>query len=272
MSVASTARRTARRAGDSTALEVLTRAGFIGYGLFHLAVAWLALQIALGRPAGEGDQSGAFQVLRRQPLGRTLLWLIIVGLLAMMVWQLMEAAVGHRAEQGTSRVFERLTSVGRTIVYAALAWTAYKTDSGGTSSADQQRTTTAGVLGYPAGRWLVGLAGVAVIAIGLGMALYGAKTAFKKRLKLGQMSRDTARVVIRLGQLGYVAKGAAFAIVGVLLFAAARKRDAAQSTGLDGALHSLVGKPLGEWLLIAVAVGFAAYGVYCFFQARYRKV
>src|SRR5690242_4987112 len=105
---------TARRAKQSRPLEVLTRTGFIGYGLLHLAVGWLALQIALGHPADEGDQSGAFRVLLRQPGGRALLVAVVIGLSAMALWQLLEAAIGHRDERGKSRTFERLASLGRT--------------------------------------------------------------------------------------------------------------------------------------------------------------
>src|SRR5690349_7679771 len=39
----------------------LKRVGFIGYGLLHLALAWVAAQIALGDSGEEGDQSGAFK-------------------------------------------------------------------------------------------------------------------------------------------------------------------------------------------------------------------
>jgi len=70
MTVANSARRSARRVATSRPLEILFRIGFVGYGLLHLAVAWLAVQLALGRPAGENSQSGAFQTLVRQPFGR----------------------------------------------------------------------------------------------------------------------------------------------------------------------------------------------------------
>jgi hypothetical protein len=270
-SLTHTARRTAGRARHSTALEVLTRAGFVGYGLLHLAVAWLALQIALGHSGVEGDQSGAFRVLLRQPLGRPLLIAIAAGLVAMAVWQLLEAAIGHREER--HRAFERLVSLARTVIYSALAWTAWNVQAGApTSSAGQQQHATAGVLAHPSGRLLVVIAGLAVIAVGIGMFVYGAKRMFEKRLRIAQMSRRTRRTAIRLGQVGYLAKGIAFGIAGILLFGAAVKRNAGQSNGLDGALRTLAGKPYGQLLLIAIAIGFAAFGVYCFFQSRYRKV
>jgi Domain of Unknown Function (DUF1206) len=272
-SMAQSARRTAGRARNSSVLEALTRGGFVGYGLLHLAVAWLALQIAFRRAGQEGSQSGAFQLLSHQPLGRPLLVVIAVGLLAMAVWQLLEAAIGNRDVTGGRRVAERVFSAGRTVIYAALAWTAWKVQSGApTSSAGQQRQATAGVLAQPAGRVLVVLAALLVIGVGIGLVVYGAKRMFVRRLYTGRMSYSTRRLVVGLGRVGYIAKGVAFGIAGLLAFAAAVKKDAGTSTGLDGALHTLAGKPYGQVLLVAVAAGFAAFGVYCFFQSRYRKV
>jgi len=254
-----TARRTARRVGDSNWLEVLTRIGFVGYGLLHLAIAWLAVEIAMGRQTGKADQSGAFRLLLRQPLGRVLLIVIAIGLTAMALWQLLLAAVGHRQLTGRQRTMQRLASLGRTIIYAALAWTAFAVWAGSTtSSSTSQQHATAGVLGDPAGRWLV--------------VIYGAKRGFERNLMLTRMSSPVRRGVITLAIIGYVARGIAFAIVGVLLCDAALADSVRRSQGLDGALRTLAAQPFGGLLLGVVAAGFAAYGIYCFFQARYRKV
>jgi hypothetical protein len=273
MTAVHSARRTARRAARSSVLETLTRIGFVGYGLLHLAVAWLAVQIALGHPTTEGDQAGAFRYLADQPFGRFLLMVTVVGLAAMAVWQLLLAFVGHREERGFSRTAERVASAARTVVYAALALTAYKVVvRTPTSNAEETQQATAGVMAYPAGLWLVGLGGVAVVALGVGLGVYGARRKFEKRLLLGRMSRSARRTAVRLGQAGYLAKGIAFGIVGVLLFQAATSHNPARSRGLDAALRLLVGQPYGPLLLVLIALGFAAFGTYCFFQARYRKV
>jgi hypothetical protein len=273
MTATHAAGQTARRASDSRALEILTRTGFVAYGLFHLTIAWLALQIALGHAPESGDQSGAFQLLAQQPGGEALLIVLVVGLAAMALWQALLAAVGHRTETGRDRVLERVASGVRAVIYAFLAWTAAKVVAGvPTSSGASQQHATAGVLGSPAGRWLVGFAGLVVIAVGIGLAVYGVRRSFEKRLRLGSLSRGPRQAVIRLGQVGYPAKGVAYGIVGVLLLQAAMFNDAARSSGLDGALHTLSGQPFGRVLLILVAIGFAAFGAFCFCQARYREV
>lgn len=273
MTVANTARRGAWRVATSRPLEALIRVGFVGYGLLHLAVAWLAVQLTLGRATGDSDQGGAFRTLAGQPFGRFLMIVVTVGLAAMALWQALLAAVGHRAERGRARTFERLASLGRTVVYAALALTAYRVVAGTpTSSAQQQQSAAAGVMAHPFGRTLVAVAGLAVLAIGIGLAVYGAKRMFEKRLMLIRMRPATRQAARRLGQAGYIAKGVAFAIVGLLLVDAAATDNPAKSRGLDAALRTLVAQPFGKFLLLLVAIGFAAFGIYCFFQSRYRKV
>jgi hypothetical protein len=227
----------------------------------------------VGQATGRADQSGAFRLLLRQPLGRVLLVIIAIGLAGMAIWQLLLAAVGHRALQGRSRTMQRVASAGRTLVYGALAWTAFAVWFGSnTSSSGTQQHATAGVLGDPAGRWLVGLAGLVVLAIGLGMIVYGVKRGFARNLKLGQMSQPVRRGIETLAVIGYVARGIAFAVVGLLLGDAALADSASRSQGLDGAIRMLAAQPFGGVLLGVIAAGFAAFGVYCFFQARYRKV
>jgi hypothetical protein len=273
MTVTNKARIGATRMASSRPLEIMTRVGFIGYGLLHLAVAWLAIQLVVGHQPGETDQSGAFQALAAQPFGRFLLAVVAIGLAAMALWQLLLAAVGHRAEQGGARAFERTASLGRVIVYTALAWTAYGIVAGTpVSSAQQQQSATAGVLAHPPGRVLVFIAGVGVLALGIGLIWYGATRRFERKLMISRMSHHARTLARRCGQVGYPAKGVAFGIVGLLLAGAAVTKDPGKSRGLDAALRTVLQQPFGRFLLVAVALGFAAFAVYCFVQARYRKV
>ena len=46
----------------------------------------------------------------------------------------------------------------------------------------------------------------------------------------------------------------------------------AKGAGLDAAVKSLGHAPFGKFLLIAAAVGFAAYGAYCFVLARFARM
>jgi hypothetical protein len=92
---------------------------------------------------------------------------------------------------------------------------------------------------------------------------------FLKEIDTAQAPPGQQRLIERLGQVGYPAKGVAIALVGVLLGWAAISFDPAKATGLDGALRTVLDAPFGKWLLTLVALGIAAYGVFLFFRARF---
>ena len=87
-----TAQGTARKAANSDALENVARIGLIAYGLVHLLVAWLALQLAWFGGGGESaDQSGAMATLAESPVGKPLLWIVAIGLIAFGIVHLLVA-------------------------------------------------------------------------------------------------------------------------------------------------------------------------------------
>ena len=265
----------ADRAGNGDALEHLARVGLIAYGLVHLLVAWLALQLAWGNGGGSTDQSGAMATLAEKPFGEPLLWVLAAGLLALAVWQLAEVlryrsqlhASGDAKKKAVTKVVK---AVAKTVVYLVLAVTAVRfATGGGTSSSGQQQRTVNGVLGWPGGRFLVGVAALVLIGIGAYHVRKAIRSSFLKEIDTAQASAGERRVIERLGQVGYPAKGIALALVGVLLGWAAITFDPAEARGLDGAMHTILAAPAGQWLLTVVALGIAAFGVFCFFRARY---
>lgn len=271
MAIHAQARATAGQAARSKQLHRLARAGFLGYGLVHALMAWLAVQIAVGRGSAEGDQYGAFGLLARTSAGRAVLAAVMVGLAAMTVWQALAAAIGHRDRQGKRRVVERVISGGRTLFYGYLAWLAGKVVFGtATSSAGKQERATAGALGSADGRALVIAIGLLVLAVGLGLVGYGVTRMFEEHLHVEQMSPEVRRVMRWLGVGGYATKGLAYGIVGGLLVTAAVTYDPDQARGLDAALRTLAAQPYGSLLLGLVALGFLAYALYCVGQARWR--
>jgi Domain of Unknown Function (DUF1206) len=272
-SATSNLRSTASRAADSKPLEYLARAGFVCYGVIHLLVAWLALQVAFGNSAQEGDPSGALRTLASEPFGKGVVVVIAIGMFALAVWQAFAAAIGESGVQDKEAIAERVISGVRAIIYLWLAWTGVKVLRGASESqASNQQQKTSDLMSSTGGRWLVGLIGLVVVGVGIGLMWYGLTKRFERHLNIWQMSSPVRKSTRRLGVVGYVAKGVAYAIAGVLVVVAAVTYDPAKSRGLDGALKTLAGQSYGTWLLMLVAAGIAAFGIYCFSQARYRKV
>jgi hypothetical protein len=265
----------ADRAGNSESLENLARIGLLAYGLVHLLVAWLALQLAWGGGGGEADQSGAMATLAQTPVGKPLLWIIAVGLIALAVWQAAEAlqwrgSLRMGGRQKKKALQKIVKSVAKAVVYAALAVTAIKFAVGsGQSGAQQQQEGTAGVFGWPGGRFLVGIAAVILLCVGAVHVYKGIKKTFLKQIDLADAPPKTTRLITRVGQVGFPAKGIALALVGVLLGYAAITFDPSKARGLDGAMRTILGAPFGEVLLTLVAVGIVAFGVFLFARARY---
>jgi hypothetical protein len=265
----------AHQAGDSDGLEHLARVGLIAYGVVHVLVAWLALQLAWGSGGESADQSGAMATLAESPLGKPLLWVVAVGLIALAVWQAAEVLRWRHGWSASGKARTRAVkksgkAIVKAVIYAALAVLAIRfATGGGRSSSQEQQQTTAGVFDWPAGRWLVGAAGLVLIGVGAYHVYKGATRRFLKEIDTTECSPAAARLVTRLGQIGFPGKGVALAVVGGLLVYAAITFDPSKAQGLDGALHTILQLPFGQILLTLVALGIAAFGAFCFVRARY---
>jgi hypothetical protein len=241
----------------------LIAVGLVSYGLVHLVLAWLTLQIALG---GRQDASpgSALQQLYEQPLGTALLWVMAIGLFTLVVWQGFMAAIGPVGTGQDGRRRGRLTSAGRAVVYLVLGILSVGVAMGnGGGSEGGEETLSARLMALPFGRFLVGALGVAVIALGVSKIVKGVKQKFLEDLDSG-----VGPLVRRLGTAGYCAKGVALAIIGGLFGYAALTYDPEKAGGLDAALSTVRQQPFGAVLLVIMAVGFASFGVYCFVWAR----
>jgi hypothetical protein len=72
-----------------------------------------------------------------------------------------------------------------------------------------------------------------------------------------------------LERLGYVVRGALYAVMGLLALRVVLSVAGGQTTDLTGSLVFLIGNPLGKLVLIVAAVGLAAYSLWGFTRAIY---
>jgi Domain of Unknown Function (DUF1206) len=269
----SAAENKAHSIANSRAVEIGARVGLVSYGITHLIIAWIALQIAFGGGGGQkANQSGAFEELAQNTFGRILLWVLVVGFVAAALWRLEETIWGYTYESdNTTRIRKRVSSGAKVVVFATLAFLAGRTAAGSGSGGSGGQKAAAGVLGLPGGQLIVGAVGLGVVAVG-GYKIYsGIKKKFLSDMDLPSDQR-ARQVAERSGQVGFIGKGAATALIGVLVVLAAIRFRPDEASGLDVALRTLAQQPFGPWLLAAVALGLAAYGVFLFFDARYHRV
>lgn len=123
----------------------------------------------------------------------------------------------------------------------------------------------------------VGVALVAVAGlVSLGVAAHMARSAWAakidEQLDLGALSLAAHRAVVTVARAGKAARAVVFAILGYFFLRAAANADASREKGLSDALVWLQHQPYGSFVLGAVALGLACYGLYNVLRARYRRI
>lgn len=253
-------------------VDALGRIGLIGYGVVHVLVAWLAFEVAFGVPDAPADADGAVGTIARTPGGLLALTLAAVGLLAFALWQVTAAVVGFRWVSGGERLRKRVGAVAKAIAMTALSVVVVNYLTGvGSGGAATAQSVAADVLALPAGRVLLGLAAGLIIVLAGAMTYTGLRRTFMGDLDVRRLSPTARRAIELTGAVGHLARAVALAVVGLLAGTAALFADPARAGGLDAALRALGATPLGTGLLVVVAVGFAAFGVFCFADAATRR-
>ena len=244
-------------------LERLGRVALVAQGVLYGIVGLLAAQVARGDTGANASQKGAIASVSRQPFGRVLLIVLAVGLVAHALWRLLLAIRGEPGPDDGGSLAKRAANVGRFVIYAGFTVAAVRvvtSSGGGGGSGETERRSTATVLTWPGGQALVVAAGAAVVGAGIWNAYKGVTRSFEEHLDLHGLDEQQRKVVRVLGVLGYLARGAVFALVGWFVISAGLQRDPKESGGLDQALHDLAATDHGPLLLFALAVGMVLFG------------
>ncbi len=264
----------ARRRGRSGSgwYAWVARAGLLAKGVSFGIVGALAVKLAAGHGGQATSREGALHALARETFGEVVLILLAIGFAAYALWRLVEAIAAGGDEKKWAK---RAGSLGRAAIYAALAYSAVKIlagDGGGGSQNQRAHETAATLLSWPAGTWLVGIAGAIVIGVGLWNAYRGLSRKFEDKWRTGEMGGAARTWGGRAGVVGHLARGVVFTLIGAFVIRAAVQYDPKEAIGLDGALQKLAAAAYGPYLLGLTAAGLIAYGLYCLVDARYRDV
>lgn len=256
-------------------IERLARVGFMAKALLYITVGFLAATAALGLGGKAAtDQHGAMLTLLDKPLGRVLLGTIAFGLLGYAAWRIIGAiADPERHGRSAKGIAMRVRSFLTGAIHLALAFSAtklalYQRDDHNSSREAQEWTARA--LAKPGGTLIIALAAAAFVGYGLYQLYKAFKSKLNKRLSLGSLGDTTRRAVIGISRFGIAARGIVFGMIGVMLARAAYDGNPKEAGGVSRSMRELFG--FGTQPFIAIAVGLAAYGVYQFINARYRRI
>jgi hypothetical protein len=248
----------------------------VGQGVVATIVGLLAIRIAIGNKDEAATSEGAVAWLAHQPLGKFLLVALTVALFALALWRFLCALMGDPVEG--SELKDRLKYAVLGVIYLALAittlsvtianWTGSGHEVPSEKTGDESSQQAASTLfAWPAGRWLVGLLGIGLIAYsGYSFHKQVIRKSFAERLDAAEGSW-----IVRLGLVGYAAQALVYAVVGFFFIQAAIAFKSTTAKGPSGALIELADTTWGKVLLWIIAIGLLAYGVFCIAEAKYRK-
>ncbi|TGN62362.1 DUF1206 domain-containing protein [Paracoccus liaowanqingii] len=248
----------------------LMRAGYTGKGLVYLAVAGISLY-SIWRGGQAQDTSSALGWLETTWGGGSILFVILLGMVAYALWRVLDAAYdledyGSEAKGIVARLGMLVTGgihLGIGVVIFTLLF------GGGSSEEGSSIPRYVGmVMGWPGGRWIIGLAALLIVGAGAHYMRQGWTNEYRKHL---QASRFTTRWNPIL-KAGLIAHGVVVGVVGLLFLFAAWRANPQEAGGTGEAFSWLSGQVYGQMLVIGICVGLLGFAVFCFVNAAYRIV
>ena len=267
--VAGKAERVGRRTENSEWFDKAVRFGLVVYGIVYLVLAWLGIQLALGNNEGKATTKGAVAQLAEQPFGTFMIVVVAVGMFLLVLWRLFDLFLGHHEDDGADLWKHRASDLLKALLYGTVCWSAVSVliHSGGGGSGAKDFSST--ILELPGGQVWLTLIGLGIIAYGGNQIYLAWNEKHQKKLATEGTSGEAGKAYMLFGKIGYIAKGIAVGLVGGLFVYAAFTEDPKKSGSTDKALHKVLEQPFGPWLLIALSLGIACYGLFQVARARH---
>lgn len=264
-----------KKAVFSPLMETLTRIGYGARGAIYITMGALAVQVALGKGSALASPLGAIAEIGKQPAGMVLLWVILLGLVSYSLWGVVRALLDplHKGND-IKGLIERGGFFASAFGYAImiLPTFGYITGSSLASNGSQTQKIITAIMAMPFGRWVIGVAGLVMLAAGLYHIYLGFKTGFDRQFQTYALTPKEVKLVTYVGRFGTAARGVVLAVVGGLIVLAAYRANPSQPIGMDAALATLLHQPYGIWLLGIVAVGLIAFGFYSMLSALWFRL
>jgi len=271
-----------RLVADHPGIVRFGKVGWFAKGVVYVIAGVLALAVVEKARGGattgstgaqEASPTGALKAVAQTSFGPVLLWLLAIGLVVYSLWRFLSAALPGKSDAESWA--KRIGFVVSGIIYLTFAWTAVTLARSTKAAPDGNGKVTdiaASTMSHTAGRFVIGLVGVIVIAVGLYRIKKGVQNDVGDELEFSGMSPGRIATMRLLGRIGELGRGLGIALIGFFLLDAAVTYDAGKATGLDGALRRLAANSWGVLVVAIIGIGFLAYGVFCVATCTHRRL
>jgi len=253
----------------------IAQAGLVAKGIVYCLLGLLAFMAAFnlnGQSANKADTAGVFDFIYKQTGGQIMLGIVALGLFSYAVWRAIQAfGDSEHKGSGTKGIASRARYLFSGLVYASLAIYAVNIlFSHASSSGDDKQGIAKELLSKPYGQWLVGIAAVILLVVGMYQIYYGLSEKYRKHVN--RVGRNTNKnLLLMAGKVGYVARGIVWLLIAWLFMKAALHSNAAEAGDTSKAFSFLEDVSFGSYLLGAVGIGLMCYGTFNFIRAKYEK-
>ena len=256
-------------------VERAAKFGWLAKGAVYVLMGLTAFTIGRRRPTtDDASPEGAIAQLRSTQFGTALIWALVVGLVLYVAWRLLSAGMirGNKPKDWLQRVGFLFSAA----FYAVLAFTAVGAVMHGKETATNKgdkntvERLSAWMLAQPVGRWLLMLAGVVVIGVGVFFIVdKGIKKSFLKELDLSGTPEAERKAIRTAGTVGWISRGVATAAVGFFVAQAAWRYDSQTARGFDNAFRELATHQVGAIAVLITGAALVVYGVFCALIVRH---
>jgi hypothetical protein len=257
-------------------VEAFARIGYAAKSVVYCLVGLIAIFAAIGMSREVADQRGVMHAILAQPLGRTMLLILAVGLVCYTLWYFVQAIVDpEHSGRDWKGLAKRAGKFFKGVLHASFVAVIFRLITGlrvERSTDSAAKDWTAFFMSFPLGIWLVGAGGLGFVGYGIYQLYRGWKIKLDDQLDLSKLSSTARKCLIGISRFGLYARGVLFGVIGTFLLIAAMRANPQEARGVAAAMRALERQPYGSLLLAGVALGLIAYGVYELLRARYRRI
>jgi hypothetical protein len=254
--------------------RILARFGCIATAIVYVMLGLFALLSLLRLKDGGADEASILKFFEDVQLGKIVISIIILGMLAYMMWRFYEAINDpYHYGRHWKGILIRLLTAFSAISDGLIAWPAIESLIGmnpASKSGDPvaQRRSIGELMQHPAGVWAVSIIGFITLVTAIVQYVYVFKEAYEERIDFHKLSPIKRAIIHSLGYAGHIARGVILGIIGFFMLKAAITHNGQFVVNTDKAFDFL-GDEIGKGVFAAIAIGTICYGFFMMAMGYY---